>query len=85
MQFYIKSKPISVGVSVNDRLNYIAYILGKDIKYPDLSPFHGLWQLYFNRVLFHHPSKKRLTDFFVCFNTIFLESKTHQLNFEGLD
>ena len=28
-----QSKPISVGVSINDRLNYIAYIIGKRIKY----------------------------------------------------
>ena len=33
MQFYIRSKPISVGISINDRLNYIAYIIGKVIKY----------------------------------------------------
>ena len=52
MQFYIRSKPISVGFSINDRLNYIAlYIIGKGIKYPNLSPFHGLWQFYFNRGL----------------------------------
>ena len=31
MQFHVKSKPISVGVSINDRLNYIAYIIGKGI------------------------------------------------------
>ena len=49
MQFYIKSKPISVRVSINDRLNYIAYVIGKGIKCPNLSPFHGLWQFYFNR------------------------------------
>ena len=51
MQFYIKSKPISLGVSINDRLNYIAYIIGKGIKYPNLTPFHGLWQFYFFRGL----------------------------------
>ena len=39
VQFYIKSKPIFVGVSINDCLNYIAYIIRKGIKYPDLSPF----------------------------------------------
>ena len=36
MQIYIKSKPISAGVSFNDRLNYIAYIVGKGIKCPKL-------------------------------------------------
>ena len=36
VKFYIKSEPVSVGVSFNDRLNYIAYIVGKRIKYPNL-------------------------------------------------
>ena len=35
MQFCIKIEQISVGVFVNDRLNYVTYIVGKGIKYPD--------------------------------------------------
>ena len=72
MQFYIRSKPISVGVSINDRLNYIAYIIGKGIKYLYLSPFHGLWQFYLNRGLQRQKTatctilQKQLTGFFVC-------------------
>ena len=90
MQFYIKSKPISVGVSINGRLNYITYIIGKGIKYPSLSPFHGLWQLYFNRGLQSQKTAtctilQKIINRFLCLLIVFLESKTHQLNFEGRD
>ena len=89
MQFYIKSKPISVGVSINDRLNYIAYIIGKGIKYPNLSPFHGLWQFYFSRGLQRQKTatctilQKKAVNGFLCLLIVFLKNKTHQLNFEG--
>ena len=74
MQFHIRSKPIAVGVSINDRLNCVAYIIGKGIKYPNLSPFHGLWQFYLNSYRGLQRQKtatctilqKQLTGFFVC-------------------
>ena len=90
MQFFFKSKPISVGVSTDDRLNYIAYIIGKVIKYPKLSQLHGLCQFYFNRVVCRDrklplaPSYENNQRVFVCL-LFFLESKTRQLNFEGCD
>ena len=81
MTVYIRSKPISVGVSIIDRLNYIAYIIGKGIKYLHASPFHGLWQFYLNIDLQRQKTatctilQKQLTGFFVCL-FFFLKSKT---------
>ena len=88
MQFYIKSKPNFVGVSINDRLNYIAYVIGKGIKYPNLSAFDGLGSFIpvgvcRNRKLPHTPSCKKTVNRFLCLLIVFLKNKTHQLNFEG--
>ena len=89
MQFYIKSKPISVGFSVSDRLNYITYIVGKGIKYPKLKSVRWTFaEFYFNRGLQRRYSGSCTIlqkNGFVCLLIVFLKSETHQLNFEGRD
>ena len=87
MQFYIKSNPISVGVSINDRLNHIAYIIGKGINTLTKSiPWTGSFisiEVCRDRKLPLAPSCKKTVNGFLCLLIVFLESKTHQLNFEG--
>ena len=83
MQFYLKSKPISFGVSVNDRLKYITYIIRKGIKYSNLKsvPWTSA-EFHFDRGL-QGPYTSTCT--ILQRMIFFLKSKEHQVSFEGRD